>query len=191
MTTETITPQVTYYREYQLKDADFIDAKLEFDETTNTKANFELALYKKIFGISNLTDINGKILYGIGQPKGTDGRKYIFGVIYLNTYKATEGATDITVDKTYIFIYGCKASPAKGVLRAHQIVTITNTQLITNSDTKLGLFADTSCIVGINQENNIWYFYLPSKSFCLEGSHRDIVELPSNYEGKFTLTIPQ
>ena len=186
MTVEPITPQVTYYREYQLKDADFIDAKIEFDET-NTKTAFETALFKKIFGITDLAEYNGKIKYGVGQP---NGRKYIFGVIYLNTYKATEGASNITVNKTYIFIYGCKASPNNGILRAHQIVQITNTEIKTEED-QLGLFASTSCIVGINKENDIYYYYLPSKSFCLEGSHRDIVELPTNYEGKFTITIPQ
>lgn len=187
MTAEPVTPQITYYREYQLKDAEFIDAKIEFDET-NTKTEFERALYKKIFGITHLDSYDGKINYGIGQP---NGRKYIFGVIYLNTYKATADATDITVGKTYIFIYGCKASPAKGILRAHQIVQITNTEIKTETIDQLGLFAGTSCIVGINKENDIYYFYLPSKSFCLEGSHRDIVELPSNYEGKFTITVPQ
>ena len=185
-----IKPQITYYREYQLKDSEFVDAKLDFDET-NPKGDFERALFKKIFGITEIAERDGKVQYGIGQPKGENGRKYIFGVIYLNTYKKTAESEPITVNKIYIFIYGAKELPAKGILRAHQIVQISNTEMKTNTTDQLGLFSGTTCIVGINKENNKYYFYLPSKSFCLEGSHRDIVELPTTYEGKFEISIPQ
>lgn len=182
----TVNPQITYYRDYQLKDVDFVDAKLQFSNDEE-KQNFDLALYKKIFGLSeNATSIQGLINYGIGDP---NGRKYIFGTIYLEKYKKAAESDYITVEKAYIFIFGCKEQ-GNGILRAHQIVKIENTELKHDTIDNLGLFVGNNCIVGIKkEEDDKYYFYLPKKSFCLEGSHRDIIELPINYNGKIELTV--
>lgn len=151
-----------------------------------------------------------KIMYAPGNEEGSDTKKCIFGIV--SDVKAAATGTNLAFEpgKKYMFIFAHKsedtnatpATAAQNILRIHEIVDIPNTHFVAASQDlsngkscTCGLFAgpvaptapatETNCVLGFFDDNDVQYFYLPTKSFCLEGKSLDFLSMPDPYTGRF------
>lgn len=149
---------------------------------------------KCIFGI--VSDVKASInsTYapsGVTNPTFEPGKKYMFVFAHKSE--------DITATP---------AVPAQNILRVHEIVDCPNTHFVAPSQdpangksTGCGLFAgpsapiapavETNCILGFfavdDNGTETQFFYLPAKSYCLEGKSLDFLTLPDSYTGRFKI----
>ena len=159
------------------------------------------------------SDLYYKLMYATGNDEG-DTKKCLFGIV--SNFKAkgkkigsgNDTYNDLQIDGPYFFIFahkdaitGDNPSDAKDILRVHKIVNCPNTHFVEAAANakKCGLFAgptgtDTDCIFGFSTtkpENvDIDVFYLPSFSYCLEGRTKNIITLPTDYDGFFKINEP-
>lgn len=154
---------------------------------------------KCIFGI--VSDVDATIkpdLVGTGKPSAfIPEKKYMF----VFAHKSEDSTTTPTTS-------------AQNILRVHEIVDIPNTHFVSASNatgtpavpnTVCGLFAgpapaagsaEANCILGFfaakktGETTDTQFFYLPTKSYCLEGKSLDFLNLPDPYTGRFEVSTP-
>ena len=153
------------------------------------------------------------LMYATGNDTG-DTKKCLFGIV--SDFKATgkkigssnDTYNDLQIDGPYFFIFahkdaitGTNPSDAKDILRVHKIVDCPNTHFVKAAANakKCGIFAgptgtDTDCVFGFfttkieNVDTDV--FYLPLWSYCLEGRTKNIITLPTEYDGFFKINEP-
>ena len=136
-----------------------------------------------------------------------------------STSKKSSGSQPVNVEikDMYFFIFAHKTGDQEmnevnqNQLRVYKVLKMDNTHIVdpmshiptscwgnSNGYTDCGLFAgvgnDTNdCILGFKYKDDEeqWYFYLPTLSYCLEGRTEDMINFGENYKGYFKINLPK
>ena len=215
---KTVNSQINYYRDYTIEESEIDNLKIEF-ESEEKKKKFELALLNKIWN-QNKTALPGYTVkigdtdYVVHYKYCTNkddivGSNKIFGITHISQKLSSSNTAQNAFQKGYFFIYTYSELHTKGILRVHEIVRTSNYGLRYGSDyteeenstanvtpsSYYGLyhFDDSRSTIDVKYpiigfKDN--YFYLPIKSYCMQGRHEDVVKFREDYAGRFEIVNP-
>lgn len=211
-----VSPQINYYRDYQLNEGELDNLAVEFEQQENQQ-KFELALMNRIWNknFSNLSELvpteetyprtTIRYRYGINKDATVGQSNKIFGITRAVTETQNGSSISITT-KSYLFVYAFSQLSNKGILRVHEILRTSNYDMY-YSEHYFGLYhsdvrentnklVDAAPIIGIvdimDSTGKVikTNFYLPKKSYCMQGRHEDIIQFGEDYKGKFEIINP-
>lgn len=212
-----VSPQINYYRDYQLNEGELDNLAVEFEVQEN-RDKFELALMNRIWNknYSSLSELvptgetyprtTIRYRYGINKDATVGPSNKIFGITHAVT-ETQSGSSIKTATKSYLFVYAFSQLSNKGILRVHEILRTSNYDMyysehyyglyhkdVRNTPSNLVNAAPIIGIVDIMDSTGKvtkTNFYMPLKSYCMQGRHEDIVQFGEDYKGKFEILNPQ
>ena len=193
---DTIVPQIVYYKEYTLHTDGLDNISIAFDSEEDKK-NFELALLNRIWNrketsLEYYTSHGFKWLYGTNKDGELTNVNVLIGLTSLEQ--------DGQPTRMYLFIYSFSQVTVRGILRIHQVIlpVWTNYALVSSGDAiyygvyslNRGLKPETP-LLGFYKVGDEQCFYLPRYSFFLQGKHQDVISpLLDGFTGKFNIEFP-
>ena len=215
--TSLVNPQINYYKEYLLNEGELDNLTIEFESAEDQKA-FELALMSRIWNkkftdLAELTPETGaenyprttiKYRYGVNKDSTVGTSSKVFGITHAIT-ESQSGDKIVKIMKAYLFVYAFSQLSNKGILRVHELISTSKYDLyysehyyglyhcdLPNNTGKLPNAVPLIGIVDIMDSGRVTntYFYMPLKSFCMQGRHENIVEFAEDYKGKFEIFKP-
>ena len=210
---KTVNSQINYYRDYTIEESEIDNLKIEF-ESEEKKAKFELALLNKIWN-QNKTELPGYTVkirdtdYVVHYRYCTNkddivGSNKIFGITHISDQLNGSNTAQNAFQKGYFFIYTYSELHTKGILRVHEIVRTSNYGLRYTDDYSTDANVTPSPCYGLYHYDNPNglkngypiigfkdnYFYLPIKSYCMQGRHENVVKFREDYAGRFEIMNP-
>lgn len=216
----TVNSQIIYYREYTIEESEIDNLKIEFEsEEEKTKFELALLnkiWNKKETTLANYSVTLGEVTYPVHYRYCTNkddivGSSKIFGITHISEQLSTGHTAQNVFQKGYFFIYTYSELYMKGILRMHEIVRTSNYGLRYSGDYTTAANVTPSPCYGLyhydnpNGLNNGYpiigfkdndvddgknYFYLPIKSYCMQGRHEDIINFREDYAGRFEIVNP-